>query len=99
MTHLWWRHVLWSGIEPTWSSIEVGFSIEVLKYWSRFSLKVIKGNKKSKFLKKQQLLHKQTIEIKQVKQMATLKYNYSSSQKAEFHPSLRVSRDHLTLQP
>ena len=63
-----------------------------------FSLKVIKVNKKSKF-SKQQMLHKQTIEIKQVKQIATLKYNYSSSQTVEFHPSLRVSRDHSTLQP
>ena len=64
-----------------------------------FSLKVITGNKKSKFLQKQQILHKQTIEIKQLKQMAALKYNYSSSQMADFHPSLRVSRDHSTLQP
>ena len=63
------------------------------------SLKVIKVNKNSKFLKKQQMLHKQTIEIKQVKQMATFKYSYSSSQTAEFHPSLRVSRDNSTLQP
>ena len=63
------------------------------------SLKVLKGNKKSKFSKKQQILQKQSIEIKQVKQMATLKYNYNSSQTAEFHPSLRVSRDHSTLQP
>ena len=63
-----------------------------------FSIKLIKGNKKSKFSKKQQILHKQTIEIKQVKQMATLKYSYSSSQTAEFHPLLWVSRDHSTLQ-
>ena len=45
-----------------------------------FSLKVIKVNKKIELSKKHQMLHKQTIEIKQVKQMATLKYNYSSSQ-------------------
>ena len=64
-----------------------------------FSLKVIKRNKKYKFSKTQQILHKQTIEVKQIKQMAALKYNYSSSQTAEFHPSLRVSRDHSTLQP
>ena len=32
-----------------------------------FSLKVIKVNKMSKFSRKQQMLHKQTIEIKQVK--------------------------------
>ena len=51
-----------------------------------FSLKVITGNKKSKFSKKQQTWHKQTIEIKQVKQKATLKNNDSSSQTAEFHP-------------
>ena len=53
----------------------------------------------SHFLEKQQILHKQTIESKEVKQMATLKNNYSSSQTADFHPSLRVSRKHLTLQP
>ena len=64
-----------------------------------FSLKIIKVNKKSKFSKEQQMLHKQTREIKQVKQMATLKNNGSSSQTAEFHPSLRVSRGHSTLQP
>ena len=52
-----------------------------------------------KFLEKQQILHKQTIEIKEVKQMATLKNNYSSSQTADFHPSLRVSIKHSTLQP
>ena len=39
------------------------------------------------------------MEIKQVKQIATIKYNYSSSQTAEFHPLLRVSRDHSTYQP
>ena len=27
MTHLWWRCVLWSGREPTWSSIEVGYRV------------------------------------------------------------------------
>ena len=65
-----------------------------------FSLKVIKEKKqKRKFSKKQQILHQQTIEIKQLKQMATLKYNYISSKTAEFHPLLRASRDHSTLQP
>ena len=64
-----------------------------------FSLKVFKWNKKRKIPKKQQLLHKQTIEIKQVKQLATNKYNYSFSPTAELHPSLRVSRDYSTLQP
>ena len=64
-----------------------------------FSLKAIKVNKKSKFSKNQQMLHKQTLEIKQVKQMATLKYNYSSSKTAEFRPSFRVSRGHSTLPP
>ena len=58
-----------------------------------------KGTKKVKFSKKQKVLHQQTIEIKQVKQIATLRYNYSSSQKVEFHPLLRASRDHSTLQP
>ena len=64
-----------------------------------FSLKVIKVNKKSKFSIKQQMLHKQTKEIKQLKQIATVKYNYSSSQTVEFHPSLRASRGHSTVQP
>ena len=65
------------------------------------SLKVIKGReqKKRKVSKKQQILHQQTIEIKEVKQIATLRYNYSSSQKVEFHALLRASRDHSTLQP
>ena len=65
------------------------------------SLKIDKEReqKKGKFSKKQQILHQQTIEIKQVKQIATLGYNYSSSQKVEFHPLLRASRDHSTLQP
>ena len=58
-----------------------------------------KGTKIGKFSKKQQILHQQTIEIKLVKQIATLRYNYSSSQKVEFHPLLRASRDHSTLQP
>ena len=64
------------------------------------SLKVIKekGTKKGKFSKKQQISHQQTIEIKQVKQIATLRYNYSSSQKVELHPLLRASRDHSTLE-
>ena len=65
-----------------------------------FSLKVIKEKKqKSKFSKKQQLLHQQTKDIKQLKQIATLKNNYSSSQTVELHPLLRASRDHSTLQP
>ena len=51
------------------------------------------------FKKKQQILRQQTIELKQVKQIVTLKYNYSSSERVEFHPLLRVSRDHPTLQP
>ena len=54
---------------------------------------------KDKFSEKQQKLHQQTIEIKQVKQIATLRYNYSSSQTVKFHPLLRASRDHSTLQP
>ena len=58
-----------------------------------------KGTEKAYFQKKQQKLHQQTKEIKQVKQMATLKHNYSSSQAAEFHPLLRVPRGHSTLQP
>ena len=49
--------------------------------------------------RKQQILRQQTIEIKQLKQIATLKYNHSSSQTAEMHPLLRASKDHSTLQP
>ena len=64
------------------------------------SLKVIKERQqKGKFSKKQQKLHQETIEIKQVKQIATLRYNYSSSQTVELHPLLRASRDYSTLQP
>ena len=65
------------------------------------SVKVIKEReqKKVNFRKKQQILQQQTIEIKQVKQIATLRYNFSSSQKVELHPLLRASRDHSTLQP
>ena len=45
-------------------------------------------------------MHQQTIEITQLKQITTLKYNYSSSQMAaEFLPLLRASRDHTILQP
>ena len=44
-------------------------------------------------------MHQQTKKFKQVKQMATLKYNYSSSQTAEFHQLLRVASDHSTIQP
>ena len=62
------------------------------------SLKVVKKKKqKSKIFKSQQLLHHQTIEIKQLKQIATLKDNYSLSQTVEFHPLLLASRDHSTL--
>ena len=65
------------------------------------SLKIDKEREQKRliFKKKQQILHQQTIEIKQVKQIATLRYDYSSSQKVEFHPLLRASRDHSTLQP
>ena len=64
------------------------------------SLKVIKEREqRGKFSKKQQKLHQQTIEIKQVKQIATLRYIYSLSQTVQFHPLLRASRDHSTLQP
>ena len=39
MTHLWWRHVLWSGKEPTLSSTEVGFE----EYWDKLWLRLLKG--------------------------------------------------------
>ena len=44
-------------------------------------------------------MHQQTLEIKQLKQKAKLKYNYSPSQTVELHPLLRASRNHSTLQP
>ena len=59
----------------------------------------VKGTEPRKFSKKQQTLHQQTIENKQLKQKATLKNNYSSSQTAEFFPLHRVTRHHSTLQP
>ena len=135
MTHLKWRHVLWSGREPTWSSIEVGFRewclwrvctnvlqkgelLPCTKIGYGFSclkecfltLKLSinftshlksskKRNKKGNFLKQQQLLKQQAVQIKQAKHIATIKYIYISSQTAEFHPLLRVSRDHSILQP
>ena len=58
-----------------------------------------KGTETSKFSKKQQILQQQTIEIKELKQKGTLKYNNSSSQTAELYPLLRVTRHHPTLQP
>ena len=64
-----------------------------------FSLKVMKEKKQRVKFQKQQILHQQTIEIKQVKQITRLKCKYSSSETAEFHPLLRASRDHSTLQP
>ena len=64
-----------------------------------FSLKVMKEKKQKVNFQKQQILPQQTIEIKQLKQITTLKCNYSSSQTAEFHSFLRASRDHSTLQP
>ena len=62
-----------------------------------FSLKVMKEKKQKVNFQKNN--HQQTIEIKQLKQIATLKCNYISSQMVEFHPMLRVSRDHSTFQP
>ena len=64
-----------------------------------FSLKVIEEREKKYFFKKKQMLRQQKIEIKQLKQVATLQYNYSSSQMANFQPLLRISRDQSTLQP
>ena len=64
------------------------------------SLRIIKERvQQGKFSEKQQKFHQQTIEIKQVKQIATFRYTYSSSQTVEFHPLLQASRDHSTLQP
>ena len=54
--------------------------------------------KKFNFRKKK-FLNQQTIEIKQLKEVATTKDSYSSSQPAEIHPMLRASRDHAPLQP
>ena len=64
-----------------------------------FSLKVIQEKKQNSKFSKKQFLHQQTIEIKQLKQITTLKYNYSSSQTAECRQLLRASRGHSTLQP
>ena len=55
--------------------------------------------KKVKIFEKKQILQQQTIEIKQLKQINTIKYKYSLSQLTEFHPLLRVFRDHSTFQP
>ena len=136
MTHFWWRHVLWSGRETTWSSIEVsyrqwcligvctyvlrkgellqctkiGFGFDYLKecYLTKkrltnfyCSLKVIEEGEQKRliFEKIDKFCTSQATEIKQVKQLATLKYNYSSSQTVEFHPLLPASRYHSTLQP
>ena len=64
-----------------------------------FSLKVMKEKKQKKVkFQKQQFLHQQTMDIKQLKQITTLKCSYSSSQTAEFHPLLRAPKDHSTLQ-
>ena len=52
---------------------------------------------KNYFSKQKQILHQQTIEMKQLKEKPTFKNNYISSQKADFHPLLRVSRCHSTL--
>ena len=65
-----------------------------------FSLKSSKkGHEARNFSKKQHILHQQLKNMKQLKQLARLKYNYNSSQTAEFHPLHRVSRDHSTFQP
>ena len=58
------------------------------KLWKKRNKKVI--------FQKQQLMHQQTIEIKQLKQLTIVKGKYSSSEMAEFHPLLRASRDHAT---
>ena len=63
-----------------------------------FSLKVMKEKEQKVDFQKQQLLHQQTMEIKQLKLITTPKCSYSSSQTEEFHPLLRASRDHSTLQ-
>ena len=64
------------------------------------SLKIIKETEqKTRIFKKQQTLHRQTAEIKQLKQFATLKCNYSSSQMVELHPLFRLPQDHSTLRP
>ena len=65
------------------------------------SLKVIKEKEQKKLLfeKNKQILNQQKIEIIQLKEIATLKYNHSSAQTAEIHPLLRASRVHSTLQP
>ena len=44
-------------------------------------------------------MQKQTIEMKQLKQLSTPKYNNSSSQKQELHQFLRVYNSPPTLKP
>ena len=73
--------------------------IEVVNELSCLTESYQRKKTENKFFKKHQILHQQTIEIKQMKQIATLKYNYSSSQTVDFHTLLRASRDHSTLQP
>ena len=58
-----------------------------------------KGKKEVFKIRNQQILHQQTIEIKQLKEKATFNFNYRSSQTAEFHPLIRAFRAHSTLQP
>ena len=66
-----------------------------------FSLKIIKEKQqvaKNIFKRNRKILHRQEMEIKKLKQIATFIYNYSSSQTVELHPSLRASKGHSTLQ-
>ena len=44
-------------------------------------------------------MQQQTTEIKQSKQIATFKYNYSSSQTVELRSLFQVSSDHSIFQP
>ena len=88
-----------------WDRLRLQLSKEVLPYIEVVNefllLTQSRQRKKMKkqIFKSQHILHQQTIEIKQLKQTATLKYNYSSSQTVEFHPLLLASRDHSALQP
>ena len=73
--------------------------IELLLLTQSHQTTLRKETKKVKFQEKEQISQQQTIEIEQMKQIATVKFNYSSSQAMEFPPLLRASRDHSTLQP
>ena len=64
------------------------------------SLKIVKEREQKRLIFEKTTNFTPANNINQtVKQIATLRYNYKSPQNVEFHPLLRASRDHSTLQP